>query len=196
MKNIFIKGNSKMGDEVYIFNLPALKTCRPSPWCRANCYALKGNFRKYPHVRQAAEWRYKISKSPDFVDSAAEEIRRRNIKLVRLHSSGDFYSEEYARKWFSIAWQLPYTFFRTSTKRTDFVNIICEINSLPNFIVRESVDPSNSKPMMGIRIAAIDSMPEIKKRLKEKRIYKCINDCEKCGYFCWYNRVDVCFPKR
>lgn len=195
MRNILIKGNMRMGDEVYIFNLPPLKTCCPTPWCRQNCYALKGNFRRFPSVRKSAEWRYKVSRLPDFVERVVKEIKQRHIRIVRLHASGDFYSRAYVKKWIVIARQCPNVRFRTTTKRHDLTDIICELNGLPNFIIRESIDPSCPKPIMGLTIAAIDTTPNVQKLLKEGKIIRCINDCKKCGYICWHNRVGICFTQ-
>lgn len=50
VKNLLIKGNAKMGKDVYAFNLPPKKTCTPTHWClhsrdgKPSCYALRNNF--------------------------------------------------------------------------------------------------------------------------------------------------------
>ncbi|MCL5733176.1 MAG: hypothetical protein M1334_00735 [Patescibacteria group bacterium] len=188
MSYIFIKGNSKMGKKVYIFNIPPLTTCKPTPWCRKNCYALKNNFR-LPSVIEAAKNRYQISKIDNFADLAVEEIKKRKIKLVRVHSSGDFYSKEYIGKWIAIASQCPEALFRTTTKRRDFKEEIYKLNSLPNFIVRESLDSSLPSPFMELPLAMIDTIPEA----KNQDVIDCVNDCEKCGYRCWFERKSVRF---
>lgn len=181
-----------MGSDVYIFNLPPVKTCRPTKWCRENCYALKGNF-QLPSAKQAAQWRYQISKSPNFVDLVVREIQRHRVRLVRLHSSGDFYGPEYIKKWIEIARRCPQTLFRTTTRRRDFSRLIHRLNSLPNFIIRESLDISSPRPTLKLPVAATDEIPSVQKLLKAKKIVFCPNNCRKCGYFCWHQRQSVCF---
>ena len=45
VRNLLVAGNSTMPRSVGIWNLPALKTCTPSAWCKKHCYALQGRFR-------------------------------------------------------------------------------------------------------------------------------------------------------
>ena len=192
MRHLLIKGNTKMGLDVFIFNLPPLSTCRPTRWCRANCYALKGNFR-FPSVSRAAKKRHSASQLPNFVDMVVEEIGRRHVAMVRLHSSGDFYSRAYVRKWIEVARRCPKTIFRTTTKRRDLAKEIRQLNRLPNFIVRESLDCSSSQPTMGIGLAMVDNVPGVKEQAIQGKIFRCINNCPACGYTCWKKRQNVCF---
>ena len=192
MRHLLIKGNTKMGPEVFIFNLPPILTCRPTPWCRTNCYALKGNF-KFPSVKQSAHERLRLSRLSNFAEMMIEEIGRRHVAMVRLHSSGDFYSRAYVQKWIIIAKRCPKTLFRTTTKRRDLVEVIRQLNALPNFIVRESLDCSSSRPTMGLPLAMVDNIPGVKERATRGKIFRCINDCPTCGYVCWRKRQDACF---
>ena len=192
MRHLLIKGNTKMGPEVYLFNLPPLLTCHPTPWCRVNCYALKGNFR-FPSVKQSAEERYRISQLPNFVEMMVQEIQQRQVRLVRLHSSGDFYDPAYVQKWIDIAKRCPNTRFRTTTKRRDLIERIRQLNKLPNFIVRESLDCTSSQPTMGLPLAMVDHIPGVKEQAAKGKIFRCINDCQTCGYTCWRKRQDACF---
>jgi len=188
--NYLIRGNRETGREVYLFNLPIDKTCRPTPWCKEHCYGKIGNFSRFKkHVAKGARKRYKLSLSDEFVETITKEIFRRKIKLVRVHAIGDFYSKEYVRKWVRIAKNCPQTKFRTTTKRRDFKDVILELHSLPNFNVRESLDPSFQTPTMGLPIAAIDTIDIA------KNLFRCISDCKKCGYPCWHQKnLSDCFP--
>ncbi len=188
--NYLIKGNKATGPEVYLFNLPIDKTCHPTPWCKENCYGKKGYYLRFrKNAEKGAKRRYKLSLSREFIKTITEEIFRRKIFLVRVHVIGDFYSKEYVRKWIKIAKNCPQTRFRTTTKRRDFKNIILELHALPNFNVRESLDPSFQTPTMELPIAAIDTLDIA------KNLFRCISDCQKCGYPCWYQKnLSDCFP--
>lgn len=194
--SLLIQGNLKMGPQVFLYNLPAKSTCTPTEWClkgknnKPRCYALRNNY-LFPSVIKAAKERLKISKRKDFVDQMVEAIHKKNVNYFRLHSSGDFYNEEYVKKIIEISKQCPETLFRTTTRRHDLTDIILELDSLPNFIVRESLDTERQEPIMGLKFAALSQLPVA------KDAFKCPGDgCEKCQHYCWKNKVDMCFKEK
>ncbi len=189
--DVFIKGNAKMGPEVLIFNLPPLQTCRPSGWCRKNCYALKGNH-TWPSVKKSHQKRLELSKRPDFVKLAVTELKKRRPQYVRLHSAGDFYSVEYARKWMDIIEQCPEILFRTTTKRTDLGKVIQELDSLPNMIIRESLDPTRSKPSGLLPAVTVLIGTPVDPNLDKELVF-CKEYCVACGYNCWKQRNSIKF---
>ena len=182
MKNLLIAGNSTMPTSVGIWNLPALTTCTPSPWCEEHCYACKGRFRWRP-IQEAYQERLRISKRKDFVPRMIEEIRRRKgLNFVRIHISGDFYSPEYVEKWGRIA-EVVQNFsnvqFRTNTKRQDLLPLMKEV--FPNnIIVRESIDTTR-KPTGLYPVAAIMGTPG------SEDYFVCRDDCRACAFTCWFN---------
>lgn len=184
VKRLVIKGNSKMGPLVGIWNLPPIRTCRPSPWCRANCYALRNNF-LLPSVLESLRWRLEQSQRGDFVGRMIQETGR--FKLFRIHSAGDFYSVKYVEAWMEIIAGCPKTKFRTTTRRTDLTKPLQRLHLLPNMIVRESLD--HSKPTMNLPVAALTGTQMARGALR------CINDCVTCGYRCWHRAVNVQFKK-
>jgi hypothetical protein len=194
VKNLLIKGNTKMGPEVFLFNLPARETCTPTRWClggkngNPGCYALKGNF-QFPSVQKATMERLKHSQEKDFVGRMIVEITRKEPKYFRFHSSGDFYSSEYVKKVRAIAEACPETLFRTTTRRRDFIQEILRLNALPNFIVRESLDDERPIPEMGLPFAALAHLPVV----GEQESYHCKNSCPECEYHCWENSVNIDF---
>ncbi len=189
--DVFIKGNSKMGPEVLIFNLPPLLTCKASEWCKKNCYALKGRH-CWPSVKESQQKRLELSRRTDFVELAVAELKRRRPQYVRLHSAGDFYSVEYARKWLEIIKQCPKILFRTTTKRTDLGEVIRELDSLPNMIVRESLDPSRPKPSGLLRTVTLVIGTPVEPDFDKKLIF-CKEYCVACGYTCWLQRNSIKF---
>lgn len=192
--DLLIKGNLKMGKNVYLYNLPPKATCTPTVWClkgrngKPACYALRNNF-NFPSVKIAARKRLRASKLKSFVPKMVEEINKKAVKYFRFHSSGDCYSEEYITKLMAIAFNCPATLFRTTTRRRDLARSLRQLNSLSNFIVRESLDVERPKPKMRLPIAALSSLPVAKK------VFKCINNCENCNYSCWHNDSDMCFEE-
>ncbi len=182
MKNLLVAGNETMPTSVGIWNLPALTTCTPSPWCREHCYACKGRFVWRP-IRRAYQERLRISKRNDFVLRMVNEIkRRRSLNFVRIHISGDFYSPEYVVKWGRIA-EVVQDFsnvqFRTNTKRQDLLPLMKKV--FPNnIIVRESIDVTR-KPTGLYPVAAIMGTPG------SEDYFVCRDDCRACAFTCWFN---------
>ena len=101
-QNSKLKKTSKNGYNVYNFGISAVKTCPSALHCVADCYAQQGAYR-WSNVAQAFEKRWEITQQSDFVELMTSEIRKkRNITHVRIHDSGDFYSEEYLVKWLKV----------------------------------------------------------------------------------------------
>lgn len=185
-----------MGSKVYLFNLPPIKTCTPTAWClkgkngKPACYALRNNF-LLSNVVEGFRYRYLNSKKDNFVDRMISEIQRTNVEFFRFHSSGDFYSEKYVKKVIEIVHNCPNTLFRSTTRRRDLTKIIQELNSLPNMIVRESLDSERREPKMGLPFAALDDLLIV----QEQNPYKCKNSCPVCDYYCWKHPINTCFKQ-
>lgn len=114
---LFSNSNRKLAkDGIFAFGLPAIKTCPNAGICKEICYAKKGSYR-YPVVTQAQESRFKLTRNlPLFKLVANAEIKKRNIKILRIHDSGDFYSTAYLSAWFTIMRENPQTQFYAYTK--------------------------------------------------------------------------------
>lgn len=178
MKKLLIYGNSTMPKNVGIWNLPAEVTCTPSPWCSEHCYAKKGRF-CWTNVSLAHYNRYERTFHPYFTDDMIEEIYTSNVRYVRVHISGDFFSREYVLQWKSIASELPDVIFRTNTRRRDMLQLIGK--EFPdNFIVRESTDPTR-------KVTGHFSQHAIIGTPGSKDFFVCKNNCEKCKFYCWKN---------
>ncbi|MBR9702688.1 hypothetical protein GOV10_01505 [Candidatus Woesearchaeota archaeon] len=195
VKQLLIKGNSKMGPHVFLYNLPAKETCTPTAWClegrdgKPRCYGLRNNF-LLPSVVKAAHERLEHSKEDDFVERMVAEIQKKNVEYFRWHSSGDFHSEEYVRKVMDIAEACPDVKFRTTTRRRDLTDVIQELNALPNFIVRESLDGGRDTPIMGLPFAAAGKLPVV-----GEETYLCPDDCPECDYECWKGPINMYFEE-
>jgi hypothetical protein len=128
------KGNAKLvktsGEGVYrvlSFGLPAdmnfqdssgvtHNTCPGATACRAVCYAKQGRYAMESVARprrRNLEESLKDSFIPDMVKALTSA---RSYNVVRIHDSGDFYSQTYFDKWVAIAEALPNRIFYAYTK--------------------------------------------------------------------------------
>ena len=117
MARLIQKANSKLGKNTMMFNVPA--TAEVCGRVCKGCYAHKA-YRIYPNVLPAQELRLEASKRDDFVQVVNGEISRlRNTpKYFRIHgSAGEFYSQEYVKKWIAIVKANPSLHFYVYTKR-------------------------------------------------------------------------------
>ena len=114
--------SKKLGLKIFNFSIPAYKSksgkvvCPFAESCIKYCYAQKGNYKRFPKVAEGMEERFLISKSLNFVALMDIEINKRKVDAVRIHDSGDFYSNEYIEKWVNIAMLNPNVNFYAYTK--------------------------------------------------------------------------------
>ena len=142
---IKINTNTKLGRTIGSFNLPALVTCPgASAFCKKICYARKGNF-CFSVVKASHARAFEASKREDFIARAIAECSHCN--MIRLHSSGDFPSISYTRKWYRIVEACPNTQFCAYTRswvRPGIRIELLKLSSLPNMHLFASVDDSMS----------------------------------------------------
>lgn len=121
------QGNTKTGKEVYTYStLPTNKvfdtiygpvqgTC---PCHCEGCYATKGNY-NFPSVINALALQTVLARQYlDFVKRAiiAQLETLPEVKEIRIHAAGDFFSDEYFNMWCEIVALFPEKFFWTYTK--------------------------------------------------------------------------------
>jgi len=136
MKYLLTNGNRELAkDGVFTWSLPALSarlssgqrvtTCPNAGACARLCYARSGTYNfsnvKAAHVRN-------LEMTLDDLDGWREQMlaelqgkRYRPGKWVRIHDSGDFYSEPYFLAWKSIAEATPDVNFYAYTKEVVMV---------------------------------------------------------------------------
>jgi hypothetical protein len=156
------KGNSKVGDDIYVFNLPAGlgATCPgASTVCSAHCYAQRGRWR-FENVHTSLERNWQAAGDPFFAEQVIREVRRRRIGVVRLHSSGDFSEAGYVRKWARIIANLPGVTFYAYTRSWRLPGLRAVIEGhlvpLPNLRLWYSADADTGMPTdlpAGVRVA-------------------------------------------
>jgi hypothetical protein len=170
------QGNAKLSKKIKIFNLPAGKSCPDASICYKNCYAKKAEG-IYPGVRAARERNFRMAKENS--DLLKKQILAKLVDgdIVRIHESGDMFSQEYLDMWTEIVKARPNTIFYAYSKtlgRWDW----SKIKSLPNFNVVGSI-------IGGLRNFGPEE--EVKLRAQELNIPLC--PCKKgnkvvCGVDC------------
>ena len=146
----FSKGNAKLKGDTAIFSLPAGHTCPAAllcssrahkdtgkltdgPQCLFRCYAASAE-NLFRNIR-VSRWRnFEALQACKGITAMATLINRslprKGIKLVRIHSSGDFYSQSYFDAWLAVAKINPAIVFYAYTKALPFwVNRLADIPS-------------------------------------------------------------------
>jgi hypothetical protein len=130
----FGRGNAKLASEIYTFSLPAGHSCPGALKCLAKadqqtgklqdgpsqtfrCFAA-GDESRYPNVRRLRWQNFDSLKGKTREEMAALILASlpMDAKLVRLHVSGDFFSDAYFLAWMDVAKAKPKTLFYTYTK--------------------------------------------------------------------------------
>lgn len=153
---MLVKGNAKIGQALYHFSMlptnrlynltidddpvSVLGTC--NCFCDG-CYATKGNYNFKTTIKALAIRTALARYDLDFVERAINaQIQADNIKFIRVHASGDFFSRDYIDMWKRIAKANPAVTMWTYTKNADAENAFYDI---PNFNIVHSLIPNIGK---------------------------------------------------
>lgn len=124
----FASGNAKLSKDTAILSLPAGHTCPFAKECRSHadrvtgkivdgkhcqfrCYAASAE-NLFPNVRKSRWQNFELLRQHKTAIGMANLLensllRKKNIKLVRFHQSGDFFSQAYFDAWLILAQQHP-----------------------------------------------------------------------------------------
>ena len=148
--NLLKYENDKLKQQ-FIFTLPAgMSTCaRVCP----GCYAMKSQVR-FPAALAYRERMLAASRESDFAQRIISELSttRRLARTVRIHESGEFYSQPYVNAWLTIASSLPnFTFYAFTKRIADFD--FSKLSALPNFVLINSLQHGglNYAPLAQLR---------------------------------------------
>jgi hypothetical protein len=169
-KLIFGKGNAKLSSDIITFSLPAGWTCPGASLCQSfadrqtgkikdgkktefRCFAASQEAR--PNVR-AARWHNfdQLKKYKTAVHMAALilESLDETAKFVRIHVSGDYFSQAYADAWVSVAKFRPSTVFYSYTKSIHFF----DVDNLPeNFRLTASLGGKFDELIRNVKTARV-----------------------------------------
>lgn len=117
-------GNTKLAKlDTVSFNIPAFRNadgfhvCPKAGACATLCYARQGRY-MLPNVARAREFNLQHARGDlrTFQRLATEDLRKIPNATVRVHDSGDFFSQGYMNAWFRIATTFPEKKFYAYTK--------------------------------------------------------------------------------
>lgn len=134
--NLIKKGNAKIHKSCNVFNLPT-SVCGMS--CIA-CYAKRAEIR-FPKALAHRQRNYEATTRPYsfIVDMHNEITDSKNLKM-RIHESGDFYSDAYVGTWINIVNHHPKVKFYAYTKRP-IDGWLASLSKLPNMNLISSITP-------------------------------------------------------
>ena len=149
----------KTGPEIALFNLPRITTCPgKSKLCVKHCYVRPSQ--RFPVVNRLHEERFKASKKDDFVDRMVDDIIKSKTRVVRIHTSGDFYSAKYIDDWVKIINRTPnvvYYAYTRSWRCDDMIKQLDRLRRLPNMQLWWFSDQETGSPPEGrVAYMAID----------------------------------------
>lgn len=129
-------GNTKLAkDGIWSWNLPAGHTCPGKGDCFGFCYAMTGH-QAMGRAKEIRQDNFGTAERDDFVPKMNEALKSVGDR-IRVHDSGDFYSQDYVNKWADIAKANPHKNFYAYTKALHLN--LDPLHSQPNFKVIQSV---------------------------------------------------------
>ena len=155
----------------------------------AGCYALKGNYTRYPAIKAAQYYRLQSLKDPQWIPAMVTQIKRQ--KFFRWHDAGDLQSVQHLKNIFEVCKLTPNTRHWLPTREARFLIYWQFGEKVPkNLIIRLSghmIDGKNATwwPWTSAVSTKTKSCPA------RDQGNKCL-DCRSC----WDRRVtNVTYPK-
>ena len=102
----------------------------------AGCYAMKGNYTRYPAIKAAQYRRLDAIKHPLWVEAMAAKIKRQ--KWFRWHDAGDIQSADHLKKIFEVCKLTPATKHWMPTREAQFLKDVNPEEVPENLIIRMS----------------------------------------------------------
>ena len=102
----------------------------------ASCYALKGNYTRYPAIKSAQYVRLKSLKDKKWIASMVAQIMRQ--KYFRWHDAGDIQDMAHLRKIFKVCELTPDTKHWMPTREAQFLKQVNPDDVPKNLIIRQS----------------------------------------------------------
>lgn len=137
--------NTKLGPLISSWALPAgaAYSCPgESVLCASRCYAKHSHY-LHANVQAAYLKNLAFSQTEEFVAWMLAKLRAEAVRVLRVHSSGDFPSIAYIRKWHQIVVAAPKVQFfgySRSWKREELFPELARLSQLPNFCLWWSTD--------------------------------------------------------
>lgn len=188
-------GNKKTGlsgkffSSIWVWNLPPVATCPGrSKWCVAYCYNADPREEVYP----VAMWLENLRLIEEHPEETARQIvafiqSQPKSTALRIHSSGDFYSNKYIALWADIIAACPDARFWAYTRSWTVPSLRAELEALralKNLQLFASWDATMPKPPDGWRLSIISegAHHSTQQNLDCPEQYEGGLPCVDCGY--------------
>ena len=102
----------------------------------AGCFAMKGNYTRYPAIKAAQYVRLKAITDPRWVPAMVTQIKRQ--KYFRWHDAGDIQSADHLQKIFEVCRLTPDTKHWIPTREAQFLKDVNPEEVPENLIIRMS----------------------------------------------------------
>jgi len=156
---LLVRGNSKLGKDIWSFSLPAIDTCPGSTsLCRKICYAARYQ-KRFKNTLVKYENNLQVFNKEDMI----KEIFDISPKVVRIHVAGDFYSVDYINDWIDIIKACSHVTFYAYTRSygvdPELNRELKRLSALDNMTLLLSTDKEKNHPDISksFREAAIDA---------------------------------------
>ena len=88
----------------------------------AGCYALKGNYTRYPAIKAAQYYRLQSLRDPQWIPAMVTQIKRQ--KYFRWHDAGDIQSVQHLKNIMEVCLQTPSTKHWLPTREVKYTSLM------------------------------------------------------------------------
>lgn len=142
-------GNTKLGNKILVWGIPAVASCPGrTELCESLCYATK-NFYTFKESIHSRHVNFALANRPDFADLITDDLKAKARQIVRVHDSGDMFSEDYTRAWLKIMRNSPdkrFFLFTRSWRVAAILPALEEMAKLKNVRLWYSIDRETGFP--------------------------------------------------
>ena len=164
----------------------------------AGCYALKGNYTRYPAIKAAQYYRLATLMEPDWIPAMVTQIKRQ--KFFRWHDAGDIQSAKHLTNIFEVCKQTPATRHWLPTREAKFLKFIDPDIIPANLVIRISSHMIDQGPVKSWPWTSTVQSPGAMRSSHVQDSRQCPakdqgNQCLDCRS-CWNREVpNVTYPK-
>jgi len=111
----------------------------------AGCYALKGNYTRYPKIKAAQYYRLATLMKPQWVPAMVTQVKRQ--RWFRWHDAGDLQSVQHLKNIFEVCSKTPATRHWLPTREAKFLKLMDPDVIPKNLIIRMSSHMIDQAPV-------------------------------------------------
>jgi hypothetical protein len=173
-------GNSKIGqwseyyDKVFVWNLPVVLTCPgASQWCLRHCYNADKRHEKFPIDSWHKNLQFFLEDKKALAIELLKILTQENGRVaVRIHSSGDFFSNEYINFWKDLI------------NKTPDVNYWAYTRSWVKPALSESLNELKKSPNLQLFASWDNTMPQAPPNWRKSIVYSLKEPISNNGIIC------------